>query len=98
MFMFALTAGLSKRLIRKALGWVRSIKPRTKDTGGEAAMERALRGVKAAAGRILKPAQDVFRGGYSGYFADPDGHLVEVAWNPDWSLADDGSIRLPSRA
>ncbi len=33
-------------------------------------------------GSLVKPAQDVFWGGYSGYFADPDGHLWEVAWNP----------------
>ena len=32
--------------------------------------------------KLMKPAQDVFWGGYSGYFADPDGHLWEVAWNP----------------
>ena len=31
---------------------------------------------------IQKPAQDVFWGGYSGYFSDPDGHLWEVCWNP----------------
>jgi len=36
----------------------------------------------AAGGRLVKPAQDVFWGGYSGYFADPDGFLWEVAWNP----------------
>ena len=35
---------------------------------------------------ILKPAWRLFWGGYSGYFADPDGHLWEVAWNPGWSL------------
>lgn len=35
-----------------------------------------------AGGNLIKPAQDVFWGGYSGYFADPDGHLWEVAWNP----------------
>ena len=35
-----------------------------------------------AGGKLIKPAQDVFWGGYSGYFADPDGHLWEVAWNP----------------
>ncbi len=35
-----------------------------------------------AGAKLLKPAQDVFWGGYSGYFADPDGHLWEVAWNP----------------
>ena len=33
-------------------------------------------------GKLIRPAQDVFWGGYSGYFADPDGHLWEVAWNP----------------
>lgn len=33
-------------------------------------------------GKLMKPAQDVFWGGFSGYFADPDGHLWEVAWNP----------------
>ncbi|MDX5362936.1 MAG: VOC family protein [Pseudazoarcus pumilus] len=36
----------------------------------------------AAGATLLKPGQDVFWGGYSGYFADPDGHLWEVAWNP----------------
>ena len=33
-------------------------------------------------GKLVKKARDVFWGGYSGYFADPDGHLWEVAWNP----------------
>lgn len=36
----------------------------------------------AAGATLVKPGQDVFWGGYSGYFADPDGHLWEVAWNP----------------
>lgn len=36
----------------------------------------------AAGGKLVKAAQDVFWGGYSGYFADPDGFLWEVAWNP----------------
>ncbi len=46
-----------------------------------------------AAGR--KPPQKVFWGGYSGYFADPDGHLWEVAHNPFFPLDDTGAIRLP---
>lgn len=50
---------------------------------------------EAAGGTIVKPASDVFWGGHSGYFADPDGHLWEVAFNPFWSVAEDGSIRLP---
>lgn len=49
----------------------------------------------AAGGDLIKPAKDTFWGGYSGYFADPDGHLWEVAWNPFFPVADDGSISLP---
>jgi uncharacterized protein len=41
--------------------------------------------VKAGA-RLIKPGQDVFWGGYSGYFADPDDFLWEVAWNPFFDL------------
>lgn len=41
-----------------------------------------LKEAEKAGGRIVKPAQDVFWGGHSGYFADPDGFLWEVAWNP----------------
>jgi hypothetical protein len=48
----------------------------------------------AAGATVLKPAQDAFWGGYSGYFADPDGHSWEVAWNPDWTILEDGSVRL----
>jgi catechol 2,3-dioxygenase-like lactoylglutathione lyase family enzyme len=33
---------------------------------------------------IVKPAQETFWGGYAGYFQDPDGHLWEVVWNPQW--------------
>lgn len=42
--------------------------------------------VATIGGAIIKPAQKVFWGGYSGYFADPDGHLWEVAWNPDFPI------------
>ncbi len=40
----------------------------------------------AAGACLLKPAADTFWGGYSGYFADPDGHPWEVAWNPFFPL------------
>jgi uncharacterized glyoxalase superfamily protein PhnB len=40
---------------------------------------------KKAGAVIAKPAQDTFWGGYAGYFQDPDGHLWEVAWNPQWA-------------
>ncbi|GEO99066.1 VOC family protein [Methylobacterium haplocladii] len=48
-----------------------------------------------AGATLVKPAHDVFWGGYSGYFADPDGTLWEVAWNPSFSLLPDGSMVLP---
>jgi len=44
---------------------------------------------------VVKPGQKVFWGGYGGYFRDPDGHLVEVAFNPYWDLDADGNVRLP---
>jgi catechol 2,3-dioxygenase-like lactoylglutathione lyase family enzyme len=44
--------------------------------------DRLLEDAAAAGGRIVKPAQPADWGGYSGYFADPDGFLWEVAWNP----------------
>ena len=43
---------------------------------------------EAAGARIVKRAQDTFYGGYAGYFQDPDGHLWEVAWNPQYLPGD----------
>lgn len=48
----------------------------------EADVDQLLNQVAAAGGRIVKPGQRADWGGYSGYFADPDGFLWEVAWNP----------------
>jgi uncharacterized protein len=48
----------------------------------------------AAGATVARPAAETFWGGYSGVFLDPDGHPWEVAHNPHWSLAADGSIRL----
>lgn len=50
----------------------------------------------AAGGILIKPAEDVFWGGHRGYFADPDGFLWEVAWNPLWPLNADGHLQLPA--
>ncbi len=49
----------------------------------------------AAGATATKPLHDVFWGGYSGYFADPDEHLWEVAWNPAFPLDEDGHMFLP---
>lgn len=43
----------------------------------------------------LKAPEKVFWGGYSGYYADPDGHVWELAMNPFWTLNEDGSLTLP---
>ena len=43
---------------------------------------------KNAGATILKPASKTFWGGYSGYFQDPDGHVWEAAWNPEYKIPD----------
>lgn len=48
----------------------------------DAVMELARR----AGAVVVKPAADTFWGGYAGYFQDPDGHLWEIAWNPEWAV------------
>lgn len=57
-------------------------------------VDSVLAQAQAAGARILKPAEDAFWGGYSGYFADPDGHPWEVAWNPEWELDEEGRVSL----
>jgi catechol 2,3-dioxygenase-like lactoylglutathione lyase family enzyme len=59
-----------------------------------AVVESVLAEAEQAGGRILKAAGDAFWGGYYGHFADPDGHVWEVAWNPEWELTADGNVRL----
>lgn len=46
-------------------------------------VDRVMQQAQAAGAAIIKPTQDTFYGGYAGYFADPDGHLWEVVWNPE---------------
>jgi catechol 2,3-dioxygenase-like lactoylglutathione lyase family enzyme len=60
-----------------------------------AEVDSVLKDAVTAGGKILKPAEEAFWGGYSGYFADPDGFLWEVAWNPGFPIVEDGSIRIP---
>jgi len=50
---------------------------------------------EAAGATVLKSAEEAFWGGYSGYFADPDRFVWEVAWNPFFEIAEDGGIRIP---
>lgn len=50
--------------------------------------------VSASGGTVIKKPQDAFWGGYSGYFADPDGHVWELAWGA-FPIKDDGSLDVP---
>ena len=56
----------------------------------DAVLEEAV----SAGATVVREGRDVFFG-RNGYFADPEGYLWEVAWNPGFPLAEDGTIRLP---
>lgn len=58
------------------------------NVGSQAEADAVMQQAAAAGATIVKPAQATFWGGYAGYFADPDGHLWEVAWNPQMLPAD----------
>jgi catechol 2,3-dioxygenase-like lactoylglutathione lyase family enzyme len=60
-----------------------------------AEVDAILAQATAAGGTILKPAEQADWGGYHGYFADPDGFPWEIAWNPGFPFAPDGSLDLP---
>ena len=64
----------------------------------EAEVDAAFAAALAAGGTPLKAPEKVFWGGYSGYWADLDGHVWEVAMNPFWPLAEDGSMTLPDQS
>ncbi len=61
----------------------------------KAEVDEVLRNVEKLGAKIVKKAQKVFWGGYSGYFADLDGHLWEVAWNPFFEFDDSDNLVLP---
>lgn len=62
------------------------------NTRSESETDAAIETAIAAGGTLVKAAEKVFWGGYSGYFADPDGHLWEVAHNPFTLPSEDGSF------
>ena len=53
------------------------------NVSSKAEADTVMEQARKAGARIVKPASDTFWGGYAGYFQDPDGHLWEIAWNPD---------------
>jgi catechol 2,3-dioxygenase-like lactoylglutathione lyase family enzyme len=58
-------------------------------------VDAIMAAASAAGAAVTKPAGETFYGGYAGYFADPDGHLWEIAHNPGFTLEPDGSLTLP---
>ena len=58
-------------------------------------VDAVIEEARAAGGRIARAGAPTEWGGYSGVFVDPDGHPWEVAHNPHWTIADDGSVKLP---
>ena len=58
-------------------------------------VDAAFAAAIAAGATALKAPEEVFWGGYSGYYADPDGHVWEVAHNPFWDIDDTGRITIP---
>ena len=60
-----------------------------------AEVDSVLQEAVAAGATLVRTGHTAAWGGYIGYFADPDGHTWEVAWNPEWPLAEDGALILP---
>ena len=60
-----------------------------------AEVEEIVGAAERAGATVTRPASETFYGGYAACFADPDGHLWEVAHNPGFTLAADGSLILP---
>jgi catechol 2,3-dioxygenase-like lactoylglutathione lyase family enzyme len=61
----------------------------------EKEVEEVLDKVEKLGASIVKSAQKVFWGGYHGYFKDPDGHIIEVAFNPYWEMDENDNLKLP---
>ncbi|HLA61281.1 MAG TPA: VOC family protein [Nitrospiraceae bacterium] len=58
------------------------------NVASKAEVDAVMAQVKKAGATITDPPHDAFWGGYTGSFQDPDGHVWEVAWNPDWEIPD----------
>ncbi len=62
------------------------------NTKSKKEVDEILTLAEGSGGKIEKPAQEVFWGGYSGYFSDPDGYFWEVAYSDSWEFNADGSL------
>jgi uncharacterized protein len=64
------------------------------NTRSPAEVDAVIEEARAAGGTIAREPGETFWGGYSAIFIDPEGHPWEVAHNPRWTIADDGSVSL----
>ena len=64
------------------------------NVGSPAEVDAVIEEARAAGGGVVREPGETFWGGYAGAFTDPEGHPWEVAHNPRWTLAEDGSIRI----
>ena len=61
----------------------------------EEQVDEVMACAESSGAKVMKPTEKTFWGGYSGYFADPDGHLWEIAYNPFFPLDEHGRITAP---
>ena len=66
------------------------------NTRSPAEVDAVIEEARAAGAKIGRGPAETFWGGYSGVFIDPDGHAWEIAYNPHWTVRDDGSVSLTS--
>ena len=65
------------------------------NVGSQAEVDQIVAAAQHAGGVVTRPPAATFYGGYAGCFTDPDGHVWEIAYNPGFPLAADGSITIP---
>lgn len=68
------------------------------NVSSKAHVDVVMHQAEQAGALMVKPARDTFWGGYAGYFQDPDGHLWEIAWNPQWEARNPSEDRMTSRS
>lgn len=64
------------------------------NVGSAAEVEAAIAGLVAAGGTLLRAGDAPPHGGFRGYVTDPDDHIWEIAWNPDWPIDAEGRVRF----
>jgi uncharacterized protein len=65
------------------------------NTRSEAQVDTVIEEARFAGATIGREPAETFWGGYAGVFIDPDGHPWEVAFNPEWTIDEDGTVKLP---